>query len=582
MSTPILRKWQELAIVDLEKAWLQGSSARPLIAACPGSGKTLFACHAMRRQFTLGSVEQGLIVVPTVNIKGQWGKQVGQFGFKVHYDADNESLRWRRDRGQEVEYHVIAITYAQLLKDPELFSEWMLRNRKTLLIADEVHHTTEEEYRQFGAALNKCAEVAERTLALSGTPFRSNGEPICMCESVEDYDDDGRKVRRVLPTYNYSYSEAIRDEACRPVEFVKVMGKADVIYRSMATGETWEKCVDLANKNKTDRLGVLLDPDGEFMEACCLSALKCLAELRKADRRAAMLVVAKDKDHGDRLGKLLKRMALNSPALPSMKIEQIYNDTPGAHAAIERLDRDDTDIVITVRMVSEGVDVKRFRVGLYATPYLTEMFFRQFVGRFVRWQSSLGKAQSARVIIPGHIALLGFAKSIELMVDAAYIAEDGGDGQPPGEEKNEILNVKTTGKEASVIYRGREEMDLQLGELFFQKHPVLRAHLPMALAIAAAREAQAGSGDLFPVMEFDEAWSSKNDGLVNRIVARMRQNGDGDDELYRKVNNRANRAVGISRKDRMTPVDILRKRHEFLRRWFIAICKNEPFTEHEK
>ena len=35
-------------------------------------------------------------------------------------------------------------------------------------------------------------------------------------------------------------------------------------------------------------------------------------------------------------------------------------------------------------MVSEGVDVPRLRVGVYATTARTELFFRQVVGRFVR------------------------------------------------------------------------------------------------------------------------------------------------------------------------------------------------------
>ena len=44
-----------------------------------------------------------------------------------------------------------------------------------------------------------------------------------------------------------------------------------------------------------------------------------------------------------------------------------------------------TPWLVAVRMVSEGVDIPRLRVGVYATTTTTELFFRQAVGRFVRW-----------------------------------------------------------------------------------------------------------------------------------------------------------------------------------------------------
>ena len=50
-------------------------------------------------------------------------------------------------------------------------------------------------------------------------------------------------------------------------------------------------------------------------------------------------------------------------------------------------------------MVSEGVDIPRLRVGVYATTVATELFFRQAVGRFVRWQAGR-TSQKAYVFIP--------------------------------------------------------------------------------------------------------------------------------------------------------------------------------------
>src|SRR5690606_2121940 len=54
---------------------------------------------------------------------------------------------------------------------------------------------------------------------------------------------------------------------------------------------------------------------------------------------------------------------------------------------------------VAVRMVSEGVDIPRLRVGVYATTTTTELFFRQAVGRFVRWVPGVPD-QKAYLFIP--------------------------------------------------------------------------------------------------------------------------------------------------------------------------------------
>ena len=45
-------------------------------------------------------------------------------------------------------------------------------------------------------------------------------------------------------------------------------------------------------------------------------------------------------------------------------------------------------------MVSEGVDIPRLRVGVYATTTTTELFFRQAVGRLVRWTRGVPRQRS--------------------------------------------------------------------------------------------------------------------------------------------------------------------------------------------
>jgi superfamily II DNA or RNA helicase len=65
-------------------------------------------------------------------------------------------------------------------------------------------------------------------------------------------------------------------------------------------------------------------------------------------------------------------------------------------------------------MVSEGVDVPRLAVGVYATTTSTPLFFAQAVGRFVRARA---RGETASIFLPSHPALLGFASELELERD---------------------------------------------------------------------------------------------------------------------------------------------------------------------
>jgi superfamily II DNA or RNA helicase len=64
-------------------------------------------------------------------------------------------------------------------------------------------------------------------------------------------------------------------------------------------------------------------------------------------------------------------------------------------------------------MVSEGVDIPRLRVGVYATTVRTKMYFRQFLGRIVRRISSLRALQVAYCYLPADPTLIRLAEEIE-------------------------------------------------------------------------------------------------------------------------------------------------------------------------
>ena len=81
-------------------------------------------------------------------------------------------------------------------------------------------------------------------------------------------------------------------------------------------------------------------------------------------------------------------------------------------------------------MVSEGVDVPRLAVGVYATSTATPLFFAQAVGRFVRARS---RGETASVFVPSVPNLLLYASEMERERDHAL--------RPPGDPDEADLLV---------------------------------------------------------------------------------------------------------------------------------------------
>jgi superfamily II DNA or RNA helicase len=87
--------------------------------------------------------------------------------------------------------------------------------------------------------------------------------------------------------------------------------------------------------------------------------------------------------------------------------------------------------MVAVRMVSEGVDVPRLSVGVYATSTSTPLFFAQAVGRFVRARR---RGETASIFLPSVPVLLNLAAELEVERDHALDKPARADGEWTPEE----------------------------------------------------------------------------------------------------------------------------------------------------
>jgi len=115
-------------------------------------------------------------------------------------------------------------------------------------------------------------------------------------------------------------------------------------------------------------------------------------------------VVVVGQEHAQGIAKLMEHRIGVRPTVAT-------SDDPGASKKIAEFTEGSDPWIVAVRMVSEGVDIPRLAVGVYATNTLTDLFFRQAVGRLVR-TSAAQPQQRAYMFIPDDPRLRGFAAGI--------------------------------------------------------------------------------------------------------------------------------------------------------------------------
>ena len=298
------------------------------------------------------------------------------------------------------DYRGIAVTYAGVAAHP-LLHRARTEGRRTLVVLDEVHHAGDA--RSWGEAVREAFDPAARRLTLTGTPFRSDDNPI----PFVDYLPDGDGALRSRADHAYGYAEALADGVVRPVVFLAYSGQSS--WRTSAGEEFTARLGEPMTAEQTARAWrTALDPGGEWIPAVLAAADRRLTAHRNGGMAdAGGLVIASDQTTARAYAAILADVTGTPPAV-------VLSDEPGASARIARFSGSDERWMVAVRMVSEGVDVPRLAVGVYATSASTPLFFAQAVGRFVR---SRRPGETASVFVPSVPVLLGLASELEAQRD---------------------------------------------------------------------------------------------------------------------------------------------------------------------
>lgn len=385
-GTRTLRGWQRRALVR----YLTAKPRDFLMVATPGAGKTTFALRIVAELLGDRTVERITIVVPTEHLKVQWANAAAGQGIALDPRFSNSSSQ------TSSEYHGVVVTYAQVASHPHRHRV-RTEDAKTLAIFDEIHHGGDAK--SWGDGIREAFSDATRRLALTGTPFRSDDSPIPFI----NYEPDSTGALRSVADDSYGYTDALADGVVRPVMFMAYSGEAR--WRDSAGEEYSARLGEpLSAEHTTRAWRTALDPTGEWMPAVIAAADTRLRQLRAGGMAdAGGMIIASDQKAARAYAVLLKRHTGEEPTV-------VLSDDPSASDKIAAFSAADTHWLVAVRMVSEGVDVPRLAVGVYATSASTPLFFAQAIGRFVR---SRRPGETASIFLPSVPNLLGLASELE-------------------------------------------------------------------------------------------------------------------------------------------------------------------------
>lgn len=407
-----LRPWQQQALIKANKWLVQDRKDKHfLINAAPGAGKTLAACAIAQTLIELGEVDRVIVIAPRAEVVNQWGEDfrrvTGRHMAKVTArDGDIGAMgidvcaTWSAVQGLLPEFQAVC------------------GSARVLVICDEHHHAAVEA--AWGTSADGAFANARFVLVLTGTPIRSDGEQSVWLA----YDDQGAIDHPDEGTYTLTYGEAVELGYCRPVTFHRHEGRftvdLDAEHRVQVSGH---KQASLPPElMRIPGLQTALDfyrlariPQFEADNRTPLRAGyqatmlewggEKLTELRCRMPDAGGLVIAPTIEMAEYMAFLLETIEGERPIL-------VHSHMPSPEARIKAFRNTTKRWLVSVAMVSEGVDIPRLRVLVYLPNALTELAFRQAIGRVVRTAGPVDDTR-AYVVMPSFETFEHFARHVE-------------------------------------------------------------------------------------------------------------------------------------------------------------------------
>ncbi len=348
-----------------------------------------------------------VIAVHTDYLREQWIEEADLCGVSLTVLETD----WHGGIVVTSDFHGLVVTYSQIANNRDVFRK-LCADRAVVAVADEVHHLADDL--TWGDSYSHSFTGATKRLALSGTPFRTDNYRIPFV-SYEVLPAGDYKSKA---NFFYGYGPALMDgNVVRPIVFPTIDGE-------LAWMKGWELKKATFGDALTDDEGreamrTAVHPEGSWLRDVIVKADKQLEFIRNEQGHpdAGGLIITTDTNAAEAIAKLVNELTGITPLVATSKVDD-------AKAVIDRFKNGSSKWIVAVKMISEGVDIKRLRVGVFATTTATRTFFYQVVGRVIRWLPGV-KLQTAYFYFPMYAPLVRYMKEISDAIEHVVRFQNG-------------------------------------------------------------------------------------------------------------------------------------------------------------
>lgn len=414
-----LRRWQKACIDEAMDKYIHPHS-HFLCLATPGAGKTAMASTLAKNLFEEGKIDLVMCFSPSLVIARDF-----QSALELH--TQKRFCGGLGSSGTSLCYHSM-----QSLR--ERFWSLLEQNR-VFVIFDEIHHCAGGNVHTAnawgGQILANIQGKATYTLALTGTPWRSDNIPIALANYCENN-------QYIHCDHKYGLLDAINDGVCR-VPHITALDNHKITVTTLNETSIYSSFADLLASSSCVYKDVIEHPN-VIEHLLNLTKVK-LDHLRKSYPDTGGLIVAASVDHAKQIKGCL--LDMGEPAA----IVTYRENNP--LSTIDSFKHSKDKWIISVGMISEGTNIPRLRVCCYLSQVKTELYFRQVLGRVMRVHHH--SDETGYFIMPAHAKLLEYAQrlaedipehaklNIE-MIEALEIVHDPDFTETPTSKTREVSN----------------------------------------------------------------------------------------------------------------------------------------------
>lgn len=278
----------------------------------------------------------------------------------------------------------------------------VLSDHRVLVVLDEIHHCSGSSSDDLALGNSWGRTILERiqghasfTIALSGTPWRTDNTPIALARYTQPDCE-------LHCDYEYGLRRAVVDGVCRTPRIV-LTDNREIHLKSTEIGLRTYSSI-----RETIKHGHISYPDflfrDEVLDHTLSEASEKLSQIRQRIPNAGGVVIAATVAHAEHIATRLAALGERSVVVSCR--------TPDAHQMINNFRVSKDRWIISVGMISEGTDIPRLQVCCHLSRIRTELHFRQVLGRILRRQAGEPSEIGGWLYVLAEPTLTEFARRI--------------------------------------------------------------------------------------------------------------------------------------------------------------------------